>query len=118
MLTAGELVDLRAQAEASFDQTCTIQQATQTNTKGSVEESFSNRATGVACRLAPDQRPREYTLGMGRVSVSEFILTIPWDQAIEPSDRVVVSSETYEVLGVADDHSYRTARRAYLARVD
>ena len=116
MLPASELAEVRTQAEAAFDTTCTIQTYVETNVKGSVTKAWSSTYTAVACRLAPLKQGREYQTAQGLVAVAGYVLTVAWDQAVTAEDQVIVSGDTYDILGVEDDHSYRTARRAYLAK--
>ena len=116
MLAASELAEVRAQAEAAFDQTCTIQSYVETNVKGSVSKAWSNAHENIGCRLAALKRGREYVTAEGLTAVANYVLTVAWDQAINSVDRVIVSGDTYDILAVEDDHSYRTARRVYLAK--
>lgn len=120
IITDAELTDARAQAEETFLSTCTINKVTITSTKGSVAKSYSERAAGVSCRIMPISAGRqpEYMVGAAEVTQkANYVLTIPWDQVIEPSDQVVTGGETYEVLGVRDNHDFRTAVRADLVLV-
>lgn len=119
MLPADELSALRAEAERALPDTCTIQTATATNTKGSVTVGYANTYTGVACRLAPSNRAAtERQIGAALAAVTEIVLTIPYDQAITPTDRVVHGGITYEVVACPNaGASWRTVRRVYLKRV-
>lgn len=119
-LTAAELEEIRTFVEDQFPDTCTIQTQTETSTKGSVEVTFSNTYTSVPCRLMPvtGNDASEYVTGDKATRVAQFVLTVPYDQAISGGYRVVHGGLTYEVLGVHAGHSYRTARRADLALVD
>ena len=116
MLATSELAEVRSQAEDAFDTTCTIQTYIETNVKGSVSKAWSSTYTSIACRIAALRQGREYATGQGLVSVAQFVLTVAWDQAITSGDRVIVFGDSYDILAVEDDHSYRTARRAYLAK--
>lgn len=119
MLPASELSDMRDEQELALPDTCTIQVNTQTNTKGSVVESYANTYTGVACRIAPSSRQAaEYVLGLALAAISDHILTLAFDQVVQPGYRVIYNSVTYEVTGVANDlASWRTARRVGLKRI-
>ena len=118
MLTDAEFTEIRQAVEDSFPDTCTIQTRTETNTKGSVAITYANTYTAVPCRLMPTIREgREYVTAQKVTAVGRFVLTIPHDQVIAATDRVVHGGQTYEVLGVYTGHSYRTARRADLALV-
>lgn len=118
MLSEAELAEIRAAVEESFPDTCTIQTRTETNTKGSVADSYANTYTNVPCRLMPVRREaREYEVAGKITMVARFLLTVPHDQAIAATNRVIHGGLTYEVLGVQAGHSFRTARRADLALV-
>lgn len=115
MLPTSELAELRTIVLDAMQETCTIQTPTETNTKGSISTSFADTYTDVQCRLMPARaNAREYDLGKVK-QVTDFVLTVPYDQTITADMRVVVGSDTYEVLGVYTTHSYRTANRADLA---
>lgn len=119
MLESQELEDLRTEAELALPDTCTIQTATETNTKGSVAVTFANTYTGVACRLAWANRAvAERQIGEKLAAISEMVLTVPFDQTVSPSNRVIHGGVTYEVVAVANDMgSWRTVRRVYLKRL-
>lgn len=115
LLTDAEMDACREMAEMAMPDTCTIQTRTETNTKGSVVVSYANTYTGVKCRVMPVNRSTfEGVTGMKITDMAEYVLTVPWDQAISAQDRIVFGTETYEVVMVHDQHSYRTARRATL----
>ena len=115
LLTADELAAIRETAELMMPDTCTIQTRTETSTKGSVVVTYASTYTGVKCRCMPVNRSTyEGASGMKITDQAEYVLTVPWDQAINPQDRVIFASQTFEVLQVHDLHSYRTARRAAL----
>ena len=118
-LSTLELSQLRADADAYMPDTCIIYDLTMTiDAIGGQSESWAAAAT-VDCRLAPQ------TAGLGEVinaaqivSVTNWVLTIAYDQAIDATQRVAVNSDTYQVERVEDQHSNRTARRVYLRRLD
>lgn len=120
LLTAGELTKLRATASAMLPGTATIQtRSTVSDGMGGVTESWADTYTLVPCKL--DIAGRQATLpGEGdQFQVhSPWVLTIAYDQAIATGNRAIVQGDTFEVLNVADDHHYRTLRRAELKRVD
>lgn len=116
-LSAAELADLRSVQADTLPDTCTIQTATFTNTKGSVAAGYANTYTAVACRLAGGAGG-EQELGLASASEVTHILTVGHGQAVGPTDRVVHDSVTYEVVAVENDKaSWRTAKRVYLKRV-
>ena len=118
-LSTLEIAQLRADADDYMPDTCIIQSPTITiDAIGGQSTSWAAAAT-VSCRLAPQ------LAGMGEVinaaqitSPTSWVLTVAHDQAIDATQRVVVSSDAYQVERVEDDHSNRTARRVYLRRLD
>jgi hypothetical protein len=118
-ISAAELSAMRTIADDFFPDTCTIQTKTETiGATGGVSHSWANTYTGVACRLDPQGFGGEDVNRASLEGESDFILNIPYDQAIAIEDRIVHSSKTYEVTSVWDTHSYSTIRRAELRRVD
>ena len=120
MLSDAELTELRDFAEANvMPSTCTLQTPTETNTKGSVVTTYANTYTAVPCRIMPvtGQRGREYVTGEKVAKRAAYILTVPWDQALDAGYRVVAGGDIYEILGVWDAHDFRTARRADLVKL-
>lgn len=119
ILSDAELSEMRDFAEANaMPSTCTIQTPTETNTKGSVATTYANTYTAVPCRIMPARSEgREYVTGEKITRRATYVGTFPYDQAIEATYRVVAGGDTYEVLGVWDDHDFRTARRADLVKV-
>lgn len=114
---AGLLAAMRAAQESLLPDTCTIQQATVgQDSIGAPTRTWTNRATGVACRLA-QRSERERQAGERMASVGDWVLTVAHDQTIERSDRVVIGTRTFEVVGVNSGTSWETATRADLVEV-
>lgn len=119
LLSEAELSEIRDFVEANvLPSTCTIQVPTETNTKGSVVTTYANTYTAIPCRIMPALRnARQYVVGEKTTVLAEYVGTFPFDQPILARYRVVRDGDTYEVLGVWDDHDFRTARRADLVKV-
>lgn len=117
-LSSSELAAMRAEQAATLPDTCTIQTATSTSTKGSVATSYANTYTSVPCRVAGVGSATERELGMAPTSIVTHVLTVGHAQELNASDRVIHAGVTYEVVApVGKDASWRTARRAWLKRV-
>jgi len=119
-LSTLEIAQLRSDADAYLPDTCTIQVPTNTaDAIGGWSTSWANTYTSVACRLAAVKAQRtEAMIGSELAVVTNWVLTIAHDQAIDETMRVVHDSETYEVAQLEDTHSNRTAKRVYLRRMD
>jgi SPP1 family predicted phage head-tail adaptor len=118
-LSTLELAQLRADQGNYLPDTCTIQTKTSASDgMGGWTDTWSNTYTSVSCRLAPmspgDESLQAEQLAMG----TGWVLTIAHNQVIAETNRVVHDSETYEVVGMEDTHSNRTAKRIYLRRLD
>lgn len=73
----------------------------------------------VKCRLDPVySREQIETVADRESTVTEYIITVPYDAPLAPSRRVVVNNVNYQVRTLLTDHSWRVARRAYVSRVD
>lgn len=119
-LSTAELSALRTAAESWLTETCTVRSKTLTSDNmGGYTETWADAATSVACRLAPVQnRGSETVDGAQLRSVTAWVLTLHWDQAITVENRVVHGGLTYEVTRIEDAHTNRTAKRVYLKRVN
>ncbi len=118
-ITSGELERARHEAEAKLISTCTIQTATTTQSSGSWVVSYADTYTSVPCYLASNSLAGQMDTSGERLKVlSSWILSLHWDQAIAPGNRVVLNSDTFDVVGVVDDSDNRILRRAALARRD
>lgn len=120
MLSAAELSEIREFVEANaLPSTCTIQVPSEVNDKGSVTTTYADTYTSVPCRIGRAGRDaKQYVTGEKVTKISEYVFTCPYDQVILPRYRVICGGDTYEVLGVWDDHDFRTARRADLVKVN
>ena len=119
LLSDVEMGAIRDLAEQAMPDTCTIQTRTETNTKGSVAVTYANTYTNVKCRMMPGGlRERESVTGEKITEYADYVLTVPYDQALTARDRVVFGGQTYQITRVHADHSYRTAVRADAVLVD
>jgi head-tail adaptor len=117
VVDAGLLAAMRAAQEDLLPDTCTIQSATAgQDAIGQPTRTWANRAIGVACRLG-QRSERERWAGERPAAVGDWVLTVAHDQVIERSDRVIVGSRTFEVVGVNTGTSWETATRVDLVEV-
>lgn len=118
-LSTLELTQMRADQADYWPDTCTLQTVARTaDGVGGWSESWSNTHTGVSCRVSPLSSGREQISGAQLASTTNWILTVAYSQALTAEMRCVHDGNTYEIERVEDAHSHRTARRAYMRRVD
>ena len=120
LLSTLELSQLRADQADYWPDTCTIQTVSYASDgMGGQTETWANTHTSVNCRLMPQRSARgEQAQGDQVQAETSWVLTVAQDQTIDETMRVVHSSETYEIVSLADTHSWKTAKRAFLRRLD
>ncbi len=117
MLTTAEIAAMQATQSAALPDTCTIKTRTLApDGLGGYTESWTDRASNVACRLTPEADPTEDVVADRFRGRALWTLTLPNGQDISHDDRVVVGSDTYEVAGVREGGAWRTATRVVVAR--
>lgn len=120
-LTSSELSDIRADIDSLMPDTCTIQQvSTSQDEVGQAVRSYSSRATDVKCRLDQLSGPAEEYGIFGALLHEDirWILTLPHNQTVDPSDRVVIDSETYEIVSVDSNKSWKASTRCFLREIN
>jgi len=120
LLPADELSDIRDEAELALPDTCTIRQQTQTNTKGSVANTYpTDTYTNIPFRLASaDRQAVERQLGLALAAVTQFVGAVPFDQPLNPTNRIVHEEVIYEFVAPMNDlASWRSVRRVFLKRI-
>lgn len=118
MLSADELADLRAEVLGLLpDQAVILRPEGTVTASGAWSETYSAAGT-VAARIDPFKM----TQGDRVIAAQErgrawYQLSVPWDADLRDGDRVTVSSVTYELVQVHDDHSQRLVRRAIVSKL-
>lgn len=119
-LTTAELTDMRVTVLDLMPDTCTIQSMSTTkNSIGEAVHSYSNRGTSIQCRLDPLKGHKEEYGMFGGVLQTEgnFVLTVPYDQTVTTTDRVIVDGTTFEVVFVDPEKSWNVSVRAVLKEI-
>lgn len=119
MLDSGMLAAMRGAQEDLLPSTCTIKEASEgSDGIGQVVEVWTaiEGGTDVACRLRPRQAD-ERIAGEKVTAVGDWVLTLAHDQTITTRHRVVVGSQTFDVVGVNTGESWETATRVDLVEV-
>ena len=120
-LTAAELGLYRNILEETLlaTDTCTIQTRTWTaDDMGGGTWTYAAAATGVPCRLIPENLSTREDISGGRLNVHDlYTLHVHWDRSLDETMRVIFGGETFEVAHVDDSHSERLSRSASVVRV-
>jgi hypothetical protein len=120
-LNTQSLTRMRDQITNFLPDTCTLYAVEQVSDgAGGTTDTWTPVEGGtVNCRLDPllfRDMPQDI---FGREAIAaQFTLTVPYDAPIAAHQRVELNGDTYEVQSLADDHSWRVARRAYVSRLD
>jgi hypothetical protein len=120
-VTPAQLTEMRRQAEALMQQTCTITRPTPASDGlGGWSESTSTVADGVPCRVAvagAGLRDTGLRVSAGRVAgLAAYDLKIPLDTDLAVGDLVTVGGETFRVEEVRAAHQWATVKRASLSK--
>lgn len=96
-----ELDELRTSVLDTFDKTCTIRKVTNSSdSQGGQSETWADRSTNVPCRLTRSLTRGETFIADRVMHDSNYVLALPWGETIEPTDKVIVDSLTYDVIEV------------------
>ena len=86
---------------------------------GGVTESLAT-SSAYMCRIDPDVnrilKSGESMAGGGISPFHRFILTLPYDTTINTDNRFKCGTETYNIISVDRDKSWRASVRAYIER--
>ena len=117
MITSKELALMRRTAGLMLPGSCTIQTRTRVfDGQGGETETWTD-ATNIPCKLDTDV-PQHHSTEGDQYRVHDFwVFKFRYDQTIESGSRVVFESDTYEVVTVEDDTTWRALRRAYVRKV-
>lgn len=102
---------LRSLSNQFLPDTATIQRYTETTTGDGTSQSWSDLATGIACRVSPLASSASEALGADASlqAVAQWTVWVPAGQDVTVRDRIVYAGRTFEVARVGA-RSYETAR--------
>lgn len=120
-LTNAQLARFRADVLKMLPDTAVIEAYTRASDgAGGWSETWAPVTGGtVAARLDPLTTRNSQAIESGQeVLVSQRQLTLPYDAPIDDESRVVIHGETYDVVTLDEDHSWRVSRRAVVTKRD
>lgn len=108
-LSTHDIQFMRDAASLLMPDLCTIERLTETaNAYGGVTRTWAELATNVRCRL--DQ------VRGGPIVAANWMVTLPWDQEMTFSDRIVANSLTLEPVEMNTGRSWKAATRVWCKR--
>ena len=116
-LSTLELAQIQAEAERYLPDLCTIQTPARTSDgMGGWTETYANTFANVPCHIWM-QTGEERDVA-GRVSeITRWVINVPYDQELTPTQRVVHGAHIYQVNDANDDGSQLAHVRATLTRI-
>ena len=117
-MDANELASIRATIEADLlPGTCIILTPTHTaDNYGGFTTTWGTATASAKCRLDPLQG-RENVAAGEQQPFHRYMLTLPYDETITTSMRVVIASVTYNVVSVDSNKSWMASTRCLVERV-
>ena len=102
---------LRSPSNQFLPDTCTISGGTETTSGDGTSVTWSDLATGVACRVSPLASGAGEALGADASlqAVAQWTIWLPALQDVTVKDRIIFGSRTFEVARVGA-RSYETIR--------
>lgn len=119
MLNSADLSYMRDTLEELLPDTCTILSPTNTSDgQGGWTTTWGTVAASVKCRIDPGRKEMyERVTGAALKPYSWWQLTLPYDQAIDVTYRVVVNGDTYNVVNHDDNKSWQATTRVAVMKV-
>lgn len=116
--SADELSRMRVSLEeVALPDTCILMSLTRTaDGQGGWTEAWGTATASVACRL-DNSAGNKRQVADSLKGFSSWILTVPYATAITDAMRVVYGANTYKVISVSDDGSWKACKRAEVERV-
>lgn len=120
MLTASMLASMRAtQAQAWPDMATHLAPTSTINALGEAVIAWGTAGTAISCRLTPAQaQTRISSVATETATIPNWVVTMAYDGVVNPGDRLMIGSRTYEVFNVSDDFAWRTAIRVECVTVE
>jgi hypothetical protein len=100
VLTSAELTDIQTAQVAALPATATIRRLTRASDGGGgFTTSWSNVATGVACRTAMRSQPLTLLSANQEAVLADWVVTLPVGTAAQAEDEILTGGRTLVVIG-------------------
>lgn len=120
MLPPGDITMHRAILEDSLPDTCVLSSRTAGSADGMGGYTGGTVVIGgtVACRVSPTQlQPDELQFAGQLGEVQYYLITLPANTAVQPSDRIESGNVAYEVIAPRGPRSWEISRRVVAVKV-
>lgn len=121
LLSTGDLASMRTVMDTSLPDTGVVWRRTLADDgQGGRTQTYSAVGT-VACRLSPVSAlsaGSEEVHGDRQTAIADRIITFPANTDVVPTDRIVVSDQTFEVLAIHAPRSWEISTRVDCVEVD
>ena len=121
LLGTVELAQMRADQLATMaDETCTVLTPSGgTNAIGEWVVTWGTAGTAVPCRLRSIGMPPYMVYVGGQANtLALWSVTMPYGTVVNPGDRIVVDTKTYEVVQTYEESTWSTATRADVKQIE
>ena len=117
LLQGNDLTYMQAETRKAMPDTVTIQRKSLAGDgQGGYAESWVNSYQNVPARLSFTGGAESIAAGRQDLQPTS-ILTVGYDQSVEPTDRVLHSSGTYEIQSVDTGKSWSSVRRCQMRQL-
>ena len=118
MLDNSELTSMRSAYLDLMPDTCDVHTKTRTTDgQGGFTETWVTASANVRCRLDA-YKPREVLAAGAVYPYNQYMLTLPYDTTITTNSRVTHGGNTYNVVGLDDDKSWKITIRVIIEVVN
>lgn len=122
-LTTSQLTQMRTQLSTRLPDSAIIQAPTYPGDSAGGPGTANYTAVGggtVACRLDPVDSVAEHIQILSARENLKVVyrLVVPYDAPLAKDCRVLINGDTFEILALADQHSWRVCRRALVGRLE
>ena len=98
-LNQADLDYMRASVDETLPDTCTLQDVTRVNGPLGSEDTYSDAATLVPCRVSTSgNMPQELRQNDAVLNKILYYVTLQYDKTLNPRQRIVWNSKTLEVI--------------------
>jgi hypothetical protein len=100
VISAGDLVKLRIDAETALDGLCDVIHRSFVDNDSGGQTTSEDRDTDIPCKVLPAGKPAERIIAAGVEGRQLSTILLPFSQAIITNDYIEIGAAQYEVAGI------------------